>query len=522
MRRPIATAVLLIASLAAVSVPRPGAASDVPPYRLDPAIWQRAVVTEVMVNPEAAPDETGQWLELSNLGSEAVNLQGMVLATRSGGFHLISPTLPLILAPGQMLVMGPATDPAQNGGVDVGYSYGGDLLLTQESEILMLLWSNALVDFATWGNGVEDAIEAGRSWSLEPPAADGTGFKEWCPGRSPCGDGTDRGTPGAANEYCDNDGDGYAEDQGDCQDDNATVSPAMDEQCNGIDEDCDGQVDEDVPPLPICLGMGVCGPVVARCAGAAGWVCEYPATFQEVETRCDGLDNDCDGRTDEDLAWQGLPLGAACRAPGVCGDGTVECSPLTLQATCSTLWDGSEAMGRIEECNSLDDDCDGFTDEDFGLGQPCSSGLGACQRTGLRVCREGGGTRCDTEPGTPADEVCGDGIDNDCDGEVDEGFPVGETCAVGVGACRAIGKQRCSEDGLSTVCMATPALPVTEVCGDGIDNDCDGTIDEAGCVTAGTSGNGCAAGPSGGPSPGWLPAWLLALGIALRAARRRA
>ncbi len=519
MRTFLTVAALWILPVVAAAATPPVRTADIPPYRLDPAVWQRAVLTEVMVDPTAAPADTGQWIEISNLGSESVNLQGMVLATRSGGFHVISPSQALLLEPDDVLVLGRLAETSQNGGVAVGYAYGGDLLLAQDGEVLLLLWNNALVDFTTWGNGVSDQIESGRSWSLEPPAPDGTGFKQWCPGRTPYGTGLDRGTPGLRNTYCDNDGDGYAEDQGDCDDTNASIGPGMPELCNGIDDNCNGLTDEDVPPLPICLSLGVCSVVVARCAGAAGWVCDYPPAYQAVETRCDGLDNDCDGLTDEDLQGNGLSLGAPCVGPGVCGPGTVVCSPLTLAATCSTLVDGTTPRAGPELCNGLDDDCNGFTDEDFALGLPCSVGLGACARSGHRICNAGGGAGCDVDPGLPGTEICGDGIDNDCDGATDEGFPVGDNCSVGLGACRAIGKFRCSEDGLSVTCMATPGLPGTEICGDGIDNDCDGQVDEADCVEPTHAATGCSSGGSNAPAS----SMLLLLGmLAGLAARRRA
>jgi PKD repeat protein/pimeloyl-ACP methyl ester carboxylesterase len=81
-------------------------------------------------------------------------------------------------------------------------------------------------------------------------------------------------------------------------------------------------------------------------------------------------------------------------------------------------------------------------------------------------------------------EVC-DGIDNDSDGVIDNGFDVGQACTAGTGACEASGVKVCSADANTTVCNATPGTPSAEVC-DGIDNDCDGLIDEEGaegCTT---------------------------------------
>ncbi len=79
-----------------------------------------------------------------------------------------------------------------------------------------------------------------------------------------------------------------------------------------------------------------------------------------------------------------------------------------------------------------------------------------------------------------ATETC-DSVDNNCDGQVDEGFPnLGSSCMVGVGACLATGTFVCSADGTTSVCDAVPGTPAAEdlfIC-DGIDNNCDGRIDE--------------------------------------------
>jgi hypothetical protein len=86
------------------------------------------------------------------------------------------------------------------------------------------------------------------------------------------------------------------------------------ETCDGLDNDCDTQTDEDLTGLPCPLQDGVCAGVAAACGGTEGWVCSYGATYEESETLCDDLDNDCDGDTDEDCGEDVVE--------GSCGCGT--------------------------------------------------------------------------------------------------------------------------------------------------------------------------------------------------------
>ena len=82
--------------------------------------------------------------------------------------------------------------------------------------------------------------------------------------------------------------------------------------------------------------------------------------------------------------------------------------------------------GASELCNYLDDNCDGSVDEDFGdLGAVCEVGEGACNRIGETICSsDAHGTECSVVPGDPSAELCGNNIDDDCDGDVDEGCSI--------------------------------------------------------------------------------------------------
>lgn len=173
----------------------------------DVATTGSVIITEIMVDPTAAPDPSGEWLELHNPTSVPINIEGWTLSDDGIDTHQINVSgTGLFIPPGGYLVLGFNADQATNGGVKVDYQYANFLIANLGDEIVLKDGLGAQVDRVAYDTLAGWTVPSGRSISLDPTKLDAAlndVADNWCASVTVFGLG-DRGTPGAANDLCAN------------------------------------------------------------------------------------------------------------------------------------------------------------------------------------------------------------------------------------------------------------------------------------------------------------------------------
>ena len=328
-------------------------------------------------------------------------------------------------------------------------------------------------------------------------------------------DDADDSLVGGGAWYADLDGDGYGDDAnasvacepaegwvqqaGDCDDANAEVFPGAPERCDGLDNDCDGAVDEDLAELWYedgdGDGFGDQDAILESCDPGPGWVADDSdcddrdgLVFPGAPELCNGYDDDCDGEVDEELGsvWFEDDDGDGFGDPDA---STIACDP--GPGWVADDGDCDDANSDInpdadERCNGYDDDCDALVDDADpdvigaaawyldvdGDGYGADSGAAsACEQPSGYVAYGGDCDDSDAayNPGA-VESDCTDPADYNCDGSTGysdldgDGWAACEDCDDGDAAIRPDGSELCN----------------------GVDDDCDGDIDEDSAADAAT------------------------------------
>lgn len=304
--------------------------------------------------------------------------------------------------------------------------------------------------------------------------------------------------------------DGFVPDSSDCDDTNSSIHPGAREQCNHLDDNCDGIIDEGLRRIFFLDGdndgFGTPGQSMQACSTPAGYVTDSTdcndaagSVHPGAAEQCNGIDDNCNGQIDEGLTpasyyrdadsdGYGSPdlVKQACRKPdgyvadgSDCNDGRAEINP-----------------GAQELCNQIDDNCNGQIDEGAqaltyfrdadgdGYGDSVQNATSCIKPSGY-VLKGGDCNDADVKINPAATEIC-NGVDDNCDEVVDEGARIsyyrdadgdghGNESDVVLACAAPEGYVSSKADCDDTDAAVNPAAE--EVCNN-TDDDCNGIIDD--------------------------------------------
>ena len=155
----------------------------------------RVVINEIMADPAAVADESGEWLEIHNPGARRIDLGGYRIASGNDPVHVIARSL--VIGPGGYVVLARDANQSLNGGVAAHYAYGASIGLANGGDWIALRdGAGATIDSVAWRT-----VSPGTAWGVRDPTAERAvvGDDNWQRATTVYGRG-DRGTPGRPND----------------------------------------------------------------------------------------------------------------------------------------------------------------------------------------------------------------------------------------------------------------------------------------------------------------------------------